>query len=81
VRHEIALQGGSIMSTAVKMKRIAEESPRLKARIAYIYYLLTIVTGLVIFSVGGSSGFVVDIIGSALYIAATVFFYVLTREA
>ncbi|HET7205693.1 MAG TPA: hypothetical protein VFI95_03845 [Terriglobales bacterium] len=69
------------MSTAVRMKRIAEESPHVKARIAYVYYLLTIVTGIVIFSAGGSLGFVVDVVGSALYVVATVVFYVLTRRA
>jgi len=33
------------MSTAVMMKRIAEVSPRLKARIAGVFYLVTFLTG------------------------------------
>jgi Domain of unknown function (DUF4386) len=37
-------QGEAIMSTAGLMERIAETSPRLQARIAGIFYLLTILT-------------------------------------
>src|SRR3989441_5245504 len=42
------------MSTAVMMKRFAEASPRLEARIAGLFYLLTILTG--IFAQGFVSG-------------------------
>src|SRR2546425_13305104 len=42
------------MSTAVMMKRFAEASPRIEARIAGLFYLLTILTG--IFAQGFVSG-------------------------
>ena len=42
------------MSTAVTMERFAEPSPRLKARIIGVFYLLTILTG--IFAQGFVSG-------------------------
>src|SRR5881397_1733492 len=42
------------MSTAVMMGRIAESSPRLKARITGVFYLLTMLTG--IFAQGFVSG-------------------------
>jgi len=42
------------MSTAVTMERIAATSPRLKARIIGVFYLLTILTG--IFAQGFVSG-------------------------
>jgi len=42
------------MSTAVMMERITEASPRFKARITGVFYLLTILTG--IFAQGFVSG-------------------------
>ena len=42
------------MSTAVMLERMAEASPRFKARIAGVFYLLTLVTGiLALMSVNG----------------------------
>lgn len=46
--------GGKGMSTAMMTERIAETSPRLKARITGVFYLLTILTG--IFAQGFVSG-------------------------
>ena len=62
------------MSTAVMMKRIDEASPRFKARIAGVFYLLTFVTG-VIALVSVSGRFVANLIATACYIAVTLLFY------
>jgi len=56
------------MSTAVLMQRIAETSPRLKARIAGVFYLLTIVMGAAALFVHGRLGFAVDLIATVCYI-------------
>lgn len=62
------------MSTAVTSKRIAGASPRLKARIAGLFYLFTFVTG--IFSLVIVRGrLVASLIATACYIAVTVLFY------
>ena len=63
------------MSTAVMMKRIAEVSPRLKARIAGVFYLVTFLTGGVALFVGGSLGMVAGLIAGASYVAVTLLFY------
>ncbi len=61
------------MSTAM-MKRIAEASPRLKARIAGAFYLITFVTGiLALVFVNGR--LIADLIADACYIAVTLLFY------
>ena len=56
------------------MERIAEASPRLKARIAGVFYLLTFVTGA--FAMVSVSGrLVANLIATACYIAVTLLFY------
>jgi hypothetical protein len=62
------------------MKRIAEASPHFKARITGIFYLFTIVTGLVVLFAHGRVGLVFDLIASVCYAAVTALFYELTRE-
>ena len=67
------------MSTAVMMGRIAETSPRFKARIAGVFYLVTFLTG------GAALAFVnrglvvygnaANLISRASYIAVTLLFY------
>jgi len=69
------------MSTAEITRRIAEASPRFKARIAVAFYLLTILTGVVVLFVGGKLGLVADVIATVFYIAVTALFHVLTRGA
>ena len=44
------------MSTTVMTKRIAEESPLFKARAAGFFWLMTILTGMFAFLVGGRFG-------------------------
>jgi hypothetical protein len=56
------------------MERIAEASPRFKARIAGVFYLLTILTGaFALVSVRGR--LVANLIATACYIAVTLLFY------
>lgn len=57
------------------MERIAEASPRFKARIAGVFYLLNILTGAFALFVRGRLGFVVILIATACYIAVTLLFY------
>src|SRR5713101_8289703 len=63
------------MSRALMMERIAEASPRLKARIAGVFYLLTFLTGGVALFVRGRLGLVANLIATACYIAVTLLFY------
>jgi hypothetical protein len=57
------------------MERIAEASPRFKARIAGVFYLLTFLTGGAAFFVRGRLGLVAGLIAGACYIAVTLLFY------
>jgi len=66
------------MDTPVMKERIAEASPRLKARIAVVFYLLTILAGGVVFFVQGRLGFVV---ATVCYLAVTALFYDLFKPA
>ena len=63
------------MSTTVMMERIAETSPRSKARIAGVFYLLNILTGALALFVSGRLGFVAVLIATACYIGVTLLFY------
>src|SRR3989442_9967579 len=54
------------------MERIAEASPRLKAKIAGIFYLLTFLTGGVALFARGRLGFAAGLIAGACYIAVTL---------
>jgi len=67
------------MSTAEITRRIAQASPRFQARIAVVFYLLTILTGAIVFFLGGKLGFVVDAIATVFYVAVTLLFYALTK--
>jgi Domain of unknown function (DUF4386) len=57
------------------MERISEASPRLKARIAGVFYLLTYLTGLVALLVRGRLGLAAGLIAGVCYIAVTLLFY------
>jgi len=62
------------MSTAVTMERITEASPRLKARIAGVFYLLTFVTGVIaLVSVRGRLA--ANLIATVCYVGVTLLFY------
>jgi hypothetical protein len=59
--------------------RIAEASPRFKASITGVFYLVTIVMGLVVLFAHGRLGLVFDLIACVGYIAVTALFYELSR--
>jgi uncharacterized protein DUF4386 len=59
-------------------EQIAEASPRFKARIAGVFYLITFVTG-VIALVSVTGRFVANLVATASYIAVTLLFYALFK--
>jgi hypothetical protein len=63
------------MNTAVWIERIAEASPRLKARIAGAFYLLNILTGALALFVSGKLGVAANLIAAACYVVVTLLFY------
>jgi hypothetical protein len=63
------------MTTAVMTGRIAEASPCLKARIAGVFYLLTILTGAFSLFASGRLGVAANLIAAVCYIAVTLLFY------
>jgi hypothetical protein len=67
------------MSTTEVRKRIAEASPRFKARITAVFYLVTILAGGLVLTFHGKLGFGFDLITAVCYIAATALFYELSR--
>lgn len=67
------------MSTAEMRERIAQGSPRLKARITGLFYLITILTGGVVLFVQGRLGFGFELVVAACYIGVTALFYELSR--
>jgi len=67
------------MNTAEMKQQIGEASPRFKARIAAVFYLVTILMGGAVLFVQGKLGLVVDLIATACYIAVTALFYDLTK--
>ncbi|MFZ0321230.1 MAG: hypothetical protein WAL56_19050 [Candidatus Sulfotelmatobacter sp.] len=68
------------MSSAVMTKRIAEMSPRFKARITAAFYLLTILLGGLVLSVHGKLALPVDLGATACYVAVTALFYELSKS-
>lgn len=68
------------MNRAMTKERIPETSARFQARTAFIYYMLVIVTGVVILLVGNRLGFFVDVIATAFFLSVTALFYALTRR-
>jgi hypothetical protein len=67
------------MSTTKLKELIAEASPRFKARITAIFYLVTILMGGVVLLVHGKLGLVFDLVAAGCYIAVMVLFYELNR--
>ena len=57
------------------MERITEASPQFKARIAGVFYLLAILTGLFSFLVRGRLGSAAGLIAGAFYMALTLLLY------
>ncbi len=57
------------------MRRTAEASPRFKARIAGVFYLLNILTGALALFAHGVLGLAANLIAATCYIAVTLLFY------
>jgi len=67
------------MSTTEVKQRIAEASPRFKARITAVFYLVTLLAGGAVLSFHSKLGLGFDLITAACYIAVTALFYELSR--
>jgi intracellular septation protein A len=63
------------MTAAVMMERIAGASPRLKAKIAGVFYLITFLTGGLALFIHGRLGFAAGLVAGACYIAVTLLSY------
>ena len=61
------------------MERIAEASPRFKARIAGVFWLMAILTGAFAMFARGRFGLAANLIATACYLAATVLVYDLLK--
>jgi hypothetical protein len=79
-------KGGKSMSAAVVMKRIAETSPRLKARMAAVFFLLTMLTAAfteLFVRISGRLNFVTDLAAGVVEIsgmvAVTLLFYAIFK--
>jgi len=57
------------------MERISDASPRRKARIAGVFYLLNIVTGAIALFVSGRLGLAANLMAAACYVVVTLLFY------
>ena len=68
------------MNRALTNGRIVEAAPGFQTTITYVYYLLTIVTGVVVLVAGNRMNFLVDVVATAFYVALTALFYALTKE-
>jgi hypothetical protein len=66
------------MSTTTMTETITETSPRLKARFAGIFYLLTFVAGIIALR-STSNRLAANLIATAAYVAVTLFFHDLFR--
>jgi len=69
------------MSTAQISKRIPEASTRIGSKFIGAYYLLTILTGVIVLFVHGRLAFAVDLFVGVFYLAATAFLYGLSASA
>jgi len=67
------------MKPAVMKESMVEATARFRARIAVVFYLFTILMGVVVLLAGGRLGFLADIVTTAFYVAVTVLFYALTK--
>jgi len=67
------------MNTVEMKERIAQGSPRFKGTITGVFYLVTIVTGLVVLFAHGRLGLGFDLIAAVCYVAITALFYELSR--
>ena len=67
------------MNTPEMKERIGDASPRFKATITGVFYLVTILAGIVVLLAHSRLGLVFDLIACVCYIAVTALFYELSR--
>jgi hypothetical protein len=65
------------MSRTISIERIAEASPRLKARVAGVFYMITVVTAPVAYFGGSGShlGHAANLVAGAAYLVVTLLLY------
>lgn len=63
------------MSANIMIEQLTATSTNLKARIAGVFYLLTIAMGIVVFATHGSVRFAADLVATACYIAVAALLY------
>lgn len=68
------------MNQLLTNERLGQSSSRLHSRLTYTYYLLTIAIGVFVFFAGNRLNFLVDVIATAFFVAATVLFYAITKD-
>ena len=66
------------MSTAQITKGLPEQPP-VRARFVGIYYMVTIVTGILVLSFHGKLAFAFDFLAGILFLILTAFFYGVSR--
>ena len=65
--------------TNANLESTAQSAARLKTTFVLSYYLLTILTGIVILFMHGRLAFAADLLAAAFYLAMTILLYGLSR--
>lgn len=69
------------MNSAMVKAPILKTDPDPKAGIAAVFYVLTVLTGVLVLFAGEKFGFVADVAATGFYLAVMACFYGLTKKA